>query len=392
MIGAAVRAVAGVFGVAPPGRVATALHWRVGAWCGLVLVLLLPVLVAARGLAAPPRADELARLERALAPATARGVDSVLAQRFYRASAGAADVMPATAAARQQLVTRARVGQLAALAGVALLAYLVTALARGRLPAVLACAAIALLPPVAVDGHVLRAETPAALFAAFAVLSMQCLAAARRGSTVRSARAHGRATWGFALCAVLATALSVATLPTSAGVLLVPGVVLTVGAVQLLLRTLRIARRRGVPRVPLRAGNARLLPWTAMALGGMTVTLWLLLRPEGGPPVAVDATYGDTGLLPAGGVAAAATLAVLVLGGLSLAVRAGARLRRTGRIGADLVLLAYCAIGFGGALASEPGADRLPLAVPAAVLLAEGAFALLLVLQWRIGPRARATA
>jgi hypothetical protein len=131
--------------------------------------------------------------------------------------------------------------------------------------------------------------------------------------------------------------------------------------------------------MPMRAVNARLLPWTAMALAAPALTLWLLSRGEGGPPVDAGATGSDLGLLPANAFGAASLLTLLVLGALAAVVRAGARLRRGGRIGAELVLFVWCAVVLGGALVRERGTDALPLAVAAAALIAEGAFTVLLL-------------
>jgi hypothetical protein len=391
VIAGGVRAIAAAFGVAPPGRASAALHWRIGAFCGIALVLVLPVLLAARQLAAPARADELARLEAAFAPARPAAAEGALARRWYLAAARSAAAMPDDPAARQQLVARARVAQVAALAGVVLLAWLVVALARGRLHALLACAAFALLPPVAAEGHVLRAETPAALFAAFALLLLQLLAAVPAGRAGAAARARARSRWALAACAALAIAVAVAMLPASAAVLVVPGVVLTIAGVQLLLRLLRVARRGGWARAPVRAVNGRLLPWTAIALGAPALSLWLLLRTGAASSAASGVAPSELGVLP-DGIAGAALTVLAVLGAAAFVLRAGARLRRRGRIAPDLVLMVHCAVVFGGTVACEPGLDRLPLALAAAVLLAEGTLAAVLLVQWAAGARRRVNA
>lgn len=128
-----------------------------------------------------------------------------------------------------------------------------------------------------------------------------------------------------------------------------------------------------------------------MALAGPALTLWLLARGEGGPPVAAGATGSELGLLPENVVGAIAAGGLIVLGGAALLVRVGAGLRRTGRIGPDLVLLVYCAAVFGGALRREAGTDALPLVVAAAALLGEGAFTALLLATSGRGRRRGAT-
>ncbi|MFY9343269.1 MAG: hypothetical protein WAT39_12305 [Planctomycetota bacterium] len=160
--------------------------WRaLGASCAIVLVLLLPALVAGVNLAAPARADEVARLAQALGGSDT-GADSALARQFY-VSALADASPPADPAGWQALVGRARVSQVAGVLAIGLLTYLVVLLARGRLQALVATTALALLPPVLHDGHVLRPETPATLFALFATLLFQCFAQptrdARRAAT-----------------------------------------------------------------------------------------------------------------------------------------------------------------------------------------------------------------
>lgn len=362
---------------------------RAGVFCASLLFLLLPVLVAARQVGAPARPDELARLARALSGAGSTDLDGTLALQFYRSFAGDVAALPDAPAERQALVAQARIGQGVALAGLTLLLYLVVALARGRLQALLACAALAALPAVAQDGHVLRPETPAALFAMFGVLLLQCVAHETRGRRVREVRTVDLSRILLAVCAMLAIGLAVATLPTSGALLLVPGVVLSIVAVHVVLRSGRVLRRVGWLQLPVRAINRRMLPWTAMALLTPAVALWLLSALVRGPVEALAGTPSEHGPWPASPWLAWPCLGLAAAGALAALLRAGGRLRRRGRVAPDLVLLVFCAVVWAGAAGAPPGLDRLPLAAATAVLLAEGVFVVLLFGQRWLGGRSR---
>lgn len=362
--------------------------WRVGAFCATLLLLLLPALVAARHLGEPVRPDELARLARALDPADGGGRDGQIAREFVR-NCAAAEVLPVDGAARDQVVTRARLGQLATLLGVVLLLYLVVMLARGRLQALLACLAFAGLPAVAEDGHVLRAETVALLGATMGLLLLQCVAQASRPRAGDDGR-RLLSVSGLAVCAMLATGLAVAALPASGAWLLVPGIVLSIAAVQIVLRSVRLVRRHGWLRLPVRAINRRLLPWTAMALLAPAVALWLLWRTV---PGGVEGLSPAAGLpfLPRSPTLAVAFVVLLLLGAVAALLQTGNRLRRSGRIDAGLVWFAFCAVGFAGALGGVPDRDRLPLAVATASLLGNGLFVVLLLVRRLLVGRAAPT-
>lgn len=363
---------------------------RIAVACATWLVLLLPTLAAARGLAAPARPEELARLARAVAP-DASGLETAPARQWFARAGGLAE-LPDAPEARQQAVVRARLWQLATLLATTFALHAAVVLARGRLHALLASAALALLPAVASAGHVLRPEGPATALSAFAILLLVGVAAPARGTAPRSRWLWSptRLRWGLAACAALAIGFGVAFLPTQGAVLLVPGAVLLVAAAQMALRTVRLVRRGGWLRLPVRAMNQRLLPWTFLSLAAPAAALALLARALRGPADAVAASVGDGAPLPAG--AAGVALGAVAAGGALVAiVQAGGTLRRRGRITGALVLFAAIALAGAARLQVAPERDALPLAPALAALVAEGAY-VLLALGWRcFGGRRRFT-
>ena len=362
---------------------------RIAVACATWLVLLLPTLLAARGLGAPARPEELACLARA-AGADASGLETAPARAFF-ARAGGFAPLPDEAAARQQAVVRARTWQLATLLATTFALHTAVVLARGRLHALLACAAFALLPPVACTGHVLRAEGPATALATFACLLLVGVAAPAHGRARRSRwlLAPEPLRWGLAACAAGAIGFAVAMLPTQGGVLLAPGTVLLVAAAQMALRTARLVRWGGWLRLPVRAMNQRLLPWTCLTLGAPAAALAMLGRALRGPADAVATSLPGDGVLPTG-VAGFVFGAIAALGAVVAVVQVGGSLRRTGRITGALVLFAVVAITGAARVQAAPERDGLPLAPAVAVLVAEGAYAVLALASRATGARRRA--
>ncbi|MCC7399620.1 MAG: hypothetical protein IT455_21330 [Planctomycetes bacterium] len=353
--------------------------------CLTLLVVLLPVSVAARGITAAPTPAELHRLERATAVPPAPG--SEVARQFL--VAGVAGLpLPTTAGAEAPFVQRARLMQLLAIAGVSVGVYLAMLLARGRLHALLACAALALLPAVHTRGHELRPEGAAALFLALGLVLTTCFAA----DAARTRRPGARRRWwslaGLSSCACLANALAVAALPTTGECLLVPGGVLLLGTLQLSLRARRAARRHGWLGIPIRAINGRLLPWTATSLLMPAVALWSLSQTVAGPAEAVLPSLGGSLVQEAGG-----TLPLLLMGfgaGVGL-LRVGLRLGRRGRLGPDLALFVFAA-AFVAGLWRADGEDGLPAAAALAALAGEGLASLLVLAQGLLSARRGRTA
>ena len=302
---------------------------------------------------------------------------------FVRATIGEA-AWPVDDQARGDLLGRARMAQVLGLLALGLLVYSSVLLARGRVQALLACACLVLLPAVSLEGHVLRPEMPAAVLAGFAVLLLQCLSHAPRDGRVLGAPTHWLRLAALAACVMVANSLAVAALPTGGEVLLVPGIVLTLAALQTGTRALRILRRRSVLRLPLRAINRRLLPWTAMALLSPVVALWLLPHAIVGSTEALAATMGMQQLLPGPLPVQIAVATLWLLGAVVATVRVGMHFGRRGRLGPDLVLFVACAVALAASCADAAGQDRLPAAAAMAVLCSEGARVAFVLLRGRV--------
>src|SRR5690606_29912205 len=121
---------------------------------------------------------------------------------------------------------------------------------------------IAALPPVAVAGHVLRPETSATMFALLSLVLLQSASRPAPRHRHRRPRRSIMVGGGLMLCAAFAAGMACEALPSVGATLLVPGVVLLAGTLQLLPRGLRCLRRRGLVGTPIRALNRRLIPWT----------------------------------------------------------------------------------------------------------------------------------
>lgn len=335
-----------------------------------LLLVLLPALVVAQHLGAPPHPGERERVVRAVAVAPAeRVVDGEVARSFYRSALRDVAIDADDTAA--PWLPRARLAQVFGVFALAGLLYTAVLLAGDRLRAVLACAFFAVLPPVLGEGHVLRAETPAALFGWLGLTVLLGLVPSER-------RARGAPWRGLIIggCALTANGLAVAALPTFGVALLAPGVVLTLAALQLVVRSVQIVRRRGFVRLPYAACNRRLLPWTAMALATPVVALGTMLVaapvPAGDDAGAVLAAGSNVGLLPAALPWHLVVWALLLLGALGGVFRIGTEFGRRGRVSATVVLWVGVALMLAGARHSPP-VDALPAAPAAAVVLGEGA-------------------
>ncbi len=344
-------------------------------------IVVLPGLVAGASIDAPPLPGEIVRLQGALDPAGPSGSSgSEVARQFFVSTLANGAILPTEPARKAEVVSRARLAQCASVLGLGLLVYVAVLLARGRLQALLACCCLAALPPVAVEGYVLRPETPAALFTVLALVLLQCLAQPQRGRGHHPAWRRALFVFGLSLCTTAATALAVAALPSIGECLLVPGIVLTVAAVQLGLRSLRIGRRIGFLRVPIRSINHRLLPWTATALLAPAMAL-ILLSAAAVPVDTLPATTSAVALLPANAWGRGLVVVVALVGTLAGVLRVGLRFGRRGRIGADLVLLIFCAVFLASAAGAPTAVDSLPGAPAMAVMLSEGARLCLLLLR-----------
>ncbi|MGE3174841.1 MAG: hypothetical protein AB7O97_19580 [Planctomycetota bacterium] len=360
----------------------TAGRWgrRLAAQALLVLIAVLPALVAGLGIAAPPAEGEWQRL--AAAAAGPRPLaQSLVADGFLLSTAPAGAVVPdAGTAAADAFLAQARLGQVFGIAAIAFLAYFAVTLAAGRVRALLSLLWLAALPPVAVGGHVLRPETASIAFGLLALLLLQCVWVVQRPA----ARARGRAAVTIALCATAAVALGLgaAALPAAGGILLLlPGGASMVAALQVGMRLLRSLRQRSIVLLPVRAAAARLWPWVFAAVAALFAAA-VLLQVAVRAPEALAASPAAVALFPPSSWAYWPLVALCAFGGLRLVLRIGQRLGRRGRLGADALLLVYCAVLLLQRAVRPAGEDTLPAAVPVAVLLAEGSgYVVLLVLR-----------
>ncbi|MBL9076499.1 MAG: hypothetical protein JNL08_03280 [Planctomycetes bacterium] len=352
----------------------------------LAVVLLAPLAAGAHS-AAPPTAAELAALDAALADGPARPAAGGEVTRHYFRSIGGGAPLPADPADRERVLGQARLRQLPWIGAIAGATYLAVLLARGRLQALLACALLAALPPVAEAGALVRAEVPATALLSLSLLLLACFA----GTVQRRDPARGRRRGqllGLGLCAAVALALSVSALPSLGAVVLLPGLVVTVGGAMLGLRALRLVHRRGLTALPIRAWNARLVPWTALALVAPAVVI-VVLRLAATGETTVPATPSAVGLLPAGAGWRTGVWALAAVGALAAVLRTGLRFGRGGRFDADLLLLVYCALELSATIGQPGPVDRLPAAPALAIVLAEGARVVVVVLAWFVAGRPR---
>lgn len=351
----------------------------VAALCCSLLVLLLPSSVVGWSVAKPAQPDELARLQRIVErrPQVDR-IDSSGSRMFHTAAIPDA-AWPPDEQGQQLMVVRARLMQVLGITALAFLTYLAVLLAHGRLQALLACGLVAALPPVAHAGHILRPETPATLFALLSLVLLQVASRPAPRHRYRSPRRSIMVGCGLMLCAAIAAGMACEALPSVGATLLVPGVVLVAGTIQLTSRGVRCFRRRALIGTPIRSLNRRLIPWTATALVAPAITWWLLSSTLTVSVNDLAVTERASSLLPESAVGYAVTALLLVVGLVAFVMRVGIRFGRGGRIGPDLILLVYCAVFLITSLAGEGRTDPLPVVPAMAILLSEGLRALLVL-------------
>jgi hypothetical protein len=336
----------------------------------VLVVVLLPALAAGSRVDAPPAAGEWERLVRAASVPAApdTGPRSLVADGFTRLFAG--DPKGRDAAGAASFLAMARLAQVAGIAAMAMLGYLVAMLALGRARALLTGLCLATLPPIASEGHVLRPETPAALFGLLGLLLLQCVPELQRPAARRRRRWPAILLLGATLA--FAIAFAVAAQPNSGIVVLVPVGAAAMAAGQLAHRMLRaLPRRRDWSRLPLRAITMRLWPWVWCPFATLVAGVWVLdvaVR----EPQALAPTSSDAGLLPDSAWLRVPMLVLAGLGALRLVLRTGRRIGRRGRLGPDFLLGLFCAVQLLSLVGRERGDDALQQTVPLAVLLAEG--------------------
>ncbi|MCC6775006.1 MAG: hypothetical protein IT360_27825 [Gemmatimonadaceae bacterium] len=161
--------------------------------------------------------------------------------------------------------------------------------------------------------------------------------------------------------------------------LLVPTVPFRLIALQAMLRALRIGARRRFLVVPARAITARLFgPALAALLAPVAALVLMVGGVQGQGPAS---TVVPASLLPPSTLPHAAVLASAGFGGLAFLLGAGMRFGRGGRIGADLVLAAYCATQLlHPQFAGER--DPTPAAPAVALLMANGLLTAIAAATW----------
>ena len=348
--------------------------------CCTLLVLLLPSVVAGLSVDRPASPGERDRIERVIQQRFGQARVDTSGSRMFHTAAIAEAAWPDDEAGQRALILRARLSQVLGVAALGFLTYLAVMLARGRLQALLACALIAGLPPVAQAGYVLRPETPGTLFALLSLLLLQVASRPAPRHRSRSPRRSLMVGFGLMFCAAVSTALACETLPSLGASLLVPGLVLMIGAAQLLPRGFRCFRRRGLDRLPIQALNRRLIPWTATVLVAAAITLWLLNSSLTVPIAALAVTERASPLMPAGALAYGCVIGLVLLGVVASVFRVGLSLGRGGRIGPDLILFVYCAVFLISAWVVDRGGDPLPLVPALAIVLSEGMRVVLVLL------------
>lgn len=338
-----------------------------------MLFLLLPALVGGVGIDSPPRPGEQARLLAALHP-QAPATRSLPADSYYLAAVSDAEVAPASA----QALGRARLASVFGLLAISGLGYFAISMGRGRATGLLSCAGLACLPPVVVDGAVLRPEVPASVFGLLSLLLLVGFPAAI--PTARTRRAFGRWARLLLLAAAVGVTLGLAVtcLPATGIELLVPGGLLVLVVGLHLVRMTRLWHRRGVWRLPLAALTHRLLPWALLCVIVILAVLMLLRTAVEGEPADLQASLADVGLLPAALPARLAILGLAAIGALRLLLALGLRFGRRRRIEPGTVLGIYAAVMLMQRVFTVAPVDALPAAVALALLTAEGVMVVLI--------------
>lgn len=323
-----------------------------------LLAVVLPALSAGASIDDPARAGEVERIAAAI---TATAGDRPGPDALWLASLAGDD--PAHDAVRERLAV-ARLAAVAAVLAMSALTWLCVAVVRGRMAALLACLLLALAPPIARDGCVLRGELACAVFAGLGVLLLALLPA--RARRARRPGVHGAAVLLalHSVAAGTAFGIAVASAPAFGAWLFVPAVVMLAAVIEDGAALVRVLRRfRGLV-LPFRAFALRLAPYVSVTFVALAVTALVLDRSPAVPPA--------EGLAPLTGDPLLGRLlwwsaALLGAGRLLLRLCVVA----TRRVDATLVLATSCAVPLLHRLARGDVLDALPAAPALAVLVAE---------------------
>lgn len=351
----------------------------IAALCCSLLVLLLPSLLVFASVDTPSRPDELSRLQRIVERRSDEPRIDTSGSRMFHSAAIPEASWPVAEKAQQALLVHARLMQVLGVLAMTFLVYLVVLLASGRLQALLACGLLAALPPIRDAGYILRPETVATLFALLSLLLFQAAARPAPRFRYRSPRRSLMMGGGLMLCGSMAAGMACEAMPSVGATLLVPGVVLMAGSVQLGNRGIRCLRRRSLIGTPIRALNRRLIPWTATALIAPAITWWLLISSYSVSVHDLAVTERGSSLLPESAAGHAVAIALLVVGLAAFVLRVGIRFGRGSRIGPDLILLVYCAVFLITYVTGHASVDPLPMLPATAIVMSEGVGALMVL-------------
>lgn len=355
-----------------------ALGRRLSVLAVTLLFVLLPALAAGARLDAPARSEEIARVRTVLAatPADGREPGSIPARWFFVATlpAWVRDLDPRTLDQEPQRTQAVTFARFVALLGVLLIScclYLLLASTRGQGVGVLACTALAMLPPVAVEGAILRPEIPATAASLLAISVL--LAALVLDRPLRMVPAMTR----IAVMATLIVAsgtlcgLASAFLPQPWWIIMVPSAMLLLTTAALTFFVVKVLRRRGGD-VPALALGRRMLFWFgAMLVWPALCAAFLLLGYEPGTP-ALSQSASEVAFWPASWLARAPLLALAALGVVRLLGDFLRKFASGARLGSESVLLVFVAVLFAQRLRLGTGYDALLTAVAFAIAVGEG--------------------
>jgi hypothetical protein len=364
------------------------LQRRMASFSLTALAIALPALSGARGLAGPPRASERAIVRLAMADERGQAPTTFWwrhwAPESLIASSAAAqapddaaepDVTPERGQVQDAAIDRAlpsmRRGSLVMLLMISALVFAACALTRGRVAAISACITLAFLPPVAVEGHFVRAEPVGTVFALLALVVLLGLPPHMRQ------RGKPLVALGFGLTTAMLTALAIAAVPFDRSVFALPVAALLGAVVPLVLRWGRPVVRGRYLTPPTGPGFARRLwPWIVPSAAALPLSFWTL-SVAGDFAQRLRAMPSSVYAVPTGWTAFAVTTALMAFGGSFLAIRVlhdALRQRRTTRA---VVFVAFVAPLLVQGVRGEPGIDRLSSAVAVAMVCGFGVAAAL---------------
>lgn len=354
------------------------------------LAVLLPALMAGTRLDRPLSPLELERIDQAIAVTATPDQPASFAARVFYGATLPADARAAFARAPEATAARARLAAVffVLLASAAL--YLLVSISRGGSVAVLACLALAGLPPIADDGSALQPETLVALFGLLTTLLLAIFALTvsrrRRPAPVRLVRVVV-----MGVMAGVGASLAVVSASRGAVVLLIPGAAITLICLVQLAQWIRCWRRGRLTPRTVQALAGRAWPWLLLTLGvtaAGAITLLLTMH-RGAVPGPSASPYG---VLPPAGLRRMVMVALAILGGVRLLLEGGVRLSQRRRVDPTVILLLFVAVMLMQVVLDGRGMAAQPAAFALAVLVGEGVFTVILLLVgwWIVRTRRRA--